>query len=315
MRSHKLDEITTEELNNYYNNLNHSQYECAQHFGVSTGYFIKVLKERGITKDASKHAELIKRKKLERYGDCNYNNRDKARDTCVEKYGVDNPFKDTENIKQSYINKLGVEHPMKREDIKQKVITHTDQKQKIKKSRETYFIKTGYDNPGKDPRCIAKMLRSKIEHGVYDSPGTSQLERRLEKILTRKFKTVISKYRDPRYTRSTGYQYECDFYIPSEDLFIELNAHPSHYKHPYLFDEKADSDLYKKLSTSTRTWDKVLLETWSVRDVEKRESALQHSLNFIELYPTDTIFNNKSFNNAKYSDLIEYLIKKLNNKK
>ena len=95
----RLKEITTEEINYYYNELNHSQRECAEHFGVSVGYFIKTLKERGISKDASKHIELIKKSKLDKYGDCNYNNRDKAMTTCIDKYGVDNPFKDIEKIK------------------------------------------------------------------------------------------------------------------------------------------------------------------------------------------------------------------------
>ena len=31
--------------------------------------------------------------KLERYGDAHYNNKEKSRETCISKYGVDNPFK------------------------------------------------------------------------------------------------------------------------------------------------------------------------------------------------------------------------------
>ena len=36
--------------------------------------------------------------KLKRYGDANYNNRDKFKDTCVDKFGTENPFQ-SENIK------------------------------------------------------------------------------------------------------------------------------------------------------------------------------------------------------------------------
>lgn len=35
---------------------------------------------------------------------------------------------------------------------------------------------------------------------------------------------VISQYQDKRYKNpKTGVLFNCDFYIPSEDLFIELN--------------------------------------------------------------------------------------------
>lgn len=307
-------EVTNEEIEQYYNEENHSQYECAEHFGVKVGVFIRQLKKRGIKKDLSKHTEMIKLSKERKYGDPNYNNREKASETCLERYGVDNLFKDTQMMRDSYINKLGCDHPMHNEEIKKKVVEHSDYKSRIEKSRETYKKKTGYDNPSKNPECIKKMLRSKIENGCYSSPGTSNLERRLEKILNRKFDNVISKYRDTRYQRDTGYMYECDFYIPSEDLFIELNAHPSHHICPFNKNSDEHIALAEKYKNSDKKWENVIYESWVHRDTEKMECAIKNRLNYIVLYPTNTIFNNNRFNDKKYSDLIEYLIRKLNNK-
>lgn len=307
----QTEKITNEEIEYYYNKSNHSQYECAKHFGLSVGMFIRLLKERGIKKDITKHSELIKKKKLEKYGDENYNNREKAAKTCEDKYGVDNLFKDTDYMKVCWEKTLGVNHPMRDKNIAQKMANHHNYELEHKKAAQTLLNKTGYDNPRKDPKCIKKMLQTKINNGCFDSPGTSNMERRLEKILNRKFKNVVTKYRDERYARTSGYQFECDFYIPSEDLFIELNAHPTHSNHPYLF-ESGDEKVRESLLKSDKKWNKQLVETWAVRDVEKYNIAKSNNLNYIVLYPTNTIFNNKKFNPPKYGKLIEYLIKKLN---
>lgn len=54
-----------------------------------------------------------KQTKIERYGDVNYNNREKCKETCLEKYGVASVFLSdevNEKRKQTMINKYGVEY-------------------------------------------------------------------------------------------------------------------------------------------------------------------------------------------------------------
>lgn len=241
----KDKELTKENIEKYYNEENHSQFECAQYFNLSVWEFIGVLKKLGIKKDKKKHMEQIKKVKLE-------------------------------------------------------------------KAHKTYQEKTGYDNPRKNPEVQKKILETKIKNGVYDEQGTSGIERRLEKILIRKFgeTNVVNHYRDKRYSRKTGYMFSCDFYIKSKDLFIELNAHPTHNNHP--FNQILDSEEVERLLKSDKQWNKNLVETWVVRDTEKLNIANKNNLNYIVLYPTNTIHNNQKFNDQKYSNLIEYLLKKLN---
>lgn len=307
-----IQSISKEQIEQYYLIENHSQKECVDFFGVSQGMFNHILKYYGIHKDTASHSALIKKTKLERYGDENYNNREQAEQTCTEKYGVDNPFKDTKRVRDGCIRSFGSTHPMYNDDIKKKCIAHHNYGESIAKSFATYKQRTGYDNPAQNPEVQRKGIKTKIRNGVYDSPHESNLERRLYKILCRKFESVMTHYRDSRYSRDTGYEFECDFYIPSEDLFIELNAHASHNDHP--FDPLADIQLYEKLSNSDKSWDKNVLATWTQRDVEKMHIAKQKKLNYIVLYPTNTIYHNKLFNDKKYANLISYLLKKLNNK-
>ena len=286
-------EFTKEALYYYYIEQNLSQKEVAQLYNCKVCRICKELKKFNITKDISKRIEKYKK-------------------TCLEKYGVDNPFKDTKKIKESYIKKLGVEHPMKDKQIANKVYSKINYKESIRKGRETDFKRTGYDNPSHNPECLKKGIETKIKNGDYDSPKTSHQEDRLEKLLKRKFTNVVRQYRDTRYARNTGYMFECDFYIPEEDLFIELNAYPSHYTHPYDDAIKKDVELKEKLQKSNKKWDNVVYDTWCIRDVEKITIAKKNKLNYIVLYPSSSIYLNKKYNDNKYSKLVEYLIKKLN---
>lgn len=309
-----IKEISKEDILQYYNEENHTIAESSEYFGISFGMFIRLLKYYNIHKDKDKHMEQIKKTKLEKYGDENFNNRDKSKETCLKKYNVDNPFKDREKIINSYKQKLGVDHPMHDSKIVEKGVSKRNYDELIRKGRETYFKKTGYTNPSYNPESIKKNLQTRINNGVFDSPGISNLEKRFEKILNRKFKEVKSHFRDVRYARKSGYMFECDFYIPSEDLFIELNAHPSHGKHPFNWDEK-DKNLLEELKNNKTSWNKNIINTWVNRDVEKSTIAKENNLNYIVIYPSTSIFDNVSFNDVKYKELITYLIKKLNKKK
>lgn len=306
-----IKEISKEDILQYYNEENHTIDESSKYFGVSFGMFIRILKYYGIHKDKDKHVEQIKKTKSDKYGDENYNNRDKAKETCLEKYGVDNPFKDREKIVSSYLEKLGVDHPMHDAEIAERCASKHDYGGIHRKGVETYFAKTGYTNPSYNPESIKKNLQTRIANGVFDSPGESNVEKRFEKILKRKFGEVKTHYRDSRYARDTGYMFECDFYIPSKDLFIELNAHPSHGKHPFVGSE-LDTLLLEKLKRNATPWNNKVIETWTQRDVVKMMVAKQNKLNYIVIYPKTSIFDNVSFNDAKHKELITYLIKKLN---
>ena len=308
-----LVKIPRETVIFHYITSNKSQKQCADIFGISQGMFCHLLKTYDIHKDTALHVALIKQSKLEKYGNENYNNRDKAKQTCITKYGVDNPFKDVEHIKESWRTTLGVDHPMHRDDIKNRVLQQHDYTSSCAKAKQTWLDKYGVDNPAKLKDVQRKGIETKIQNGVFDSPHSSNIERRLEKILKRRFDVVVSHYRDVRYSRESGYQFECDFYIPSIDLFIELNAHPTHGKHPYNHSNPVDVSRAKVLQESTRSWDNVEYETWVVRDTEKYICAKSNGLNYIVLYPLSSIHENVLFNDSKNSDLIKFLLKKLLN--
>ena len=93
--------------------------------------------------------------------------------------------------------------------------------------------------------------------------------------------TVVRQHRDEK-----RYPFAADFYIPERDLFIELNGSWSHGGHWYEADRAMDQK-------TVQTWIKkgkkskyyrVALETWTERDVRKREAARRSELNYVTLW-------------------------------
>ena len=90
---------------------------------------------------------------------------------------------------------------------------------------------------------------------------------------------VIREYnKDPRYP------FSCDFYIPSEDLFIELNLHPSHGEHPFDPNNEEDVKLLESLKEKDDNWSRMIVDVWANRDVKKIKTATNNNLNYITIY-------------------------------
>lgn len=93
--------------------------------------------------------------------------------------------------------------------------------------------------------------------------------------------TVVRQYRDEK-----RYPFAVDFYIPERDLFIELNGSWSHGGHWYEVDRKMDQktvQTWLKKGKKSKYY-RVALETWTKRDVRKREAARQVELNYVTLW-------------------------------
>lgn len=88
------------------------------------------------------------------------------------------------------------------------------------------------------------------------------------------------------------YPFNCDFYIKSLDLFIELNAHYSH--HTHWFDANNSDDVLRRehmlLSGKKRNINAV--RVWCETDVEKRRIAKQNSLRYLVFWDGSNFYSN-----------------------
>ena len=86
--------------------------------------------------------------------------KEKFEKTCMEKYGVRNPFQSEEikeKIKQTSLEKYGTEHHMQNEEIKNK-------------TKETYIEKYGVDNPMRNEEIKKKSIKTNNERYGHSNP-------------------------------------------------------------------------------------------------------------------------------------------------
>ena len=132
---------------------------------------------------------------------------------------------------------------------------------------------------------------TKIKTAVNDFKTTGkksswlQLQSRHE-ILA--FVLLIEKfgYEDviPQYgldTPDARYPYNCDFYVKSRDLFIEMNVHYTHVGHWYDSTSTKDRQQLVKFEKSTTSYSKNIIRAWTYADLEKRNIARSNNLNYL----------------------------------
>ena len=106
--------------------------------------------------------------------------------------------------------------------------------------------------------------------------------------------------------KSNSYPFICDFYLNDFDIYIELNLHWTHGKMPY--DVKSNDHknvlkqwLYRSEELSFKSKKKTqylnAINTWSIKDIEKRNIAIKNNLNYIEVY-----------NKKKFQEIITFIL-------
>ena len=211
----------------------------------------------------------------------------KISQTCINKFGVDSPLKNKEvreKIKQTNIQKYGVDSPLKNKEIREKI-------------KQTNIQKYGVDNPLKNKEIWKKSQDNR------QISSKSKLENNFLNYLKLKYESddIITQY------KSKEYPYYCDFYIKSINLYIEIQGHWTHNDHPFDINNLNDQlimDIWRTKSLSDKYY-KNALNTWTIKDVEKRNTAIQNNLNYLE------IFGKTDLN--KYIDIFENYIKNMEN--
>lgn len=132
---------------------------------------------------------------------------------------------------------------------------------------------------------LSKVYHSKTLNNSFNS---SSPEDRYYNYLREKYgeDDIVRQYKDSRYP------FMCDFYIKSEDLFIELNLNWTHGFHPFNPENPEDIKLLTRWEERavTSKFYKNAVDVWTRRDVEKQKVAKENKLNYkcyyneIEMY-------------------------------
>ena len=143
----------------------------------------------------------------------------------------------------------------------------------------------GVPNPVQNPKVLAKQWKTKKIRGTFGGPH-SQQENRIYEVLCEKY----GKDNVERQYKSELYPFACDFYILSEDLYIEYNGLWTHGHTPYIGSKENDVKLEKwKQKAVISDYYKSAIETWTISDVKKRNTAKENNLNYIELWDLNDV--------------------------
>lgn len=106
----------------------------------------------------------VKAAKMKNHGDPNFNNMEKSRQTCKERYGVEYAWQSNrtkEASKKTLMNHFGVDHQMRSSDVK-------------KRMRQRYKEKHGVEYAFQNPEVQAKINAKNQENYGVDWPMQSK---------------------------------------------------------------------------------------------------------------------------------------------
>lgn len=146
-----------------------------------------------------------KQTKKERYNNENYNNRKQCNETKlsnIDEDGLNGFERAAKHTKETFQRTRGVDNISQTKEWKDAIAAQKDEIQR-------------------------KIYNTKKKNGTF---GTSEIENMIHQFLIYKFdfEDVIHHY-----TTDSRYPFECDFYIRSLDLFIELNFFWTHGFEPF----------------------------------------------------------------------------------
>lgn len=175
------------------------------------------------------------------------------------------------------------------EEHKRKLSEAAKGKKKSQKAIQN-MIKASHRRTKEEIKKIQeKIYNTKKERGSFTGKANiifegieykcSVAEKRIFMLLTNIFYTI------PQY-KSEKYPFNCDFYIPEIDTYIEYQGFWSHGKHPYDSTSEKDLNIIKKWQKQVDNHPayKNAINVWTVQDVTKRNWAKENNLNWLEFF-------------------------------
>ena len=258
--------------------------------------------------------------KQEKYRDPHYINLEKRKQTCLKKYGVDhnwkckqvqNKIRETtyikygkryytqtdeyknlikgkkdlilEKMQNTCIDRYGTPNYNQSNDYKKRknCIRNKASKTSLQRFGKTSFTKTeSFRNLWNDKQFVKEIQKkSYITKKKNKTLNTSKPEEELYNKLKLRFFDAVHHYKD-----DNRYPFDCDFYIPSQDLFIELNFHWTHGFEPFDKNNKKHLEILNKWKSKNTKFYKIAESVWTIKDPLKLETFKKNKLNYKIFY-------------------------------
>ena len=224
--------------------------------------------------------------------------KEKYKQTCLERYDVDSYVKSRifqDKVKRTNLERYGVEYYTQSEEFQNKF-------------KQTCLERYGVENPFQSEPIRDKTKETNLErYGSEYYTQSQEFQSRHDEIQTKinntkrlnhtfnssEIEEIFSDYLDSQHIeykrqyRSEEYPFNCDFYLPKYNLYIEIQASWTHGGHPYDCDEETDKDILESWKSKNTDYYKAAVETWTMRDIRKRNIAKLNNLNYLEIFSND----------------------------
>lgn len=249
---------------------------------------------------------------------------DKIKQTNLERYGVESVFASDEikeKIKQTNIERYGIQYTLQNAEVKAKAQETNIKKYGTKTFAESDTAKSNwylYVEKAKQPakerygeeyytrtpdfKTYMSDHKAEFEAKRYETKkrnnsfSISKKEELLHELLVKDYPDIIREY------KSELYPYSCDFYIPSLNLYIEYQGVWTHGSHPY--NEKWDSKQFESMKEKSLSSEfyRNAIHIWTEVDPQKRNTAKQNKLNYLEIYPFCPLKDIPNFIKEQYKE-------------
>jgi hypothetical protein len=138
-----------------------------------------------------------------------------------------------------------------------------------------------------------KKIRETIKRNITDFTAVSgkPIKGCSSRIEMSFYKYLIDRFGfenvEPQYFDKERYPFNCDFYLPEYDLFVEIQGSWTHGGHPFNPENTDDLnklDLWR--SKNSRYYDNAIY-TWTDLDMRKRDVAEENHINRLEIFSSD----------------------------
>ena len=249
-------------------------------------------------------------KKLHAEQDPNYakNVQNRRRNTCLQRYGVDHVAKSAVIKQKTRITNLKKYKNANGIDFSKIDFVARAKKELITKKKNGTLLSIRIEDPIEHEKMYGEAAQNKIKQTKMAN-HTTQFElcknkewkdnRDIKEHNTKKKNKTFNTSRDETYVentlrgrfpntrcqyKSSLYPFNCDFYIPEKDLYIEYQGHWTHGKHPFNKNDLKDITKLESWKSKNNQFYKNAIKVWTIRDPLKRKTAKENNLNWLEFF-------------------------------
>ena len=217
-----------------------------------------------------------------------YETKERKRQSCLRKYGVENPAQlqsTIDKMKKTCLEKYGVENPSQAQTIKDKKIETSlkhygvpspNMIKEIKdKIKQTCLERYGTDNYSKTSQFLEKAYNTKKKNHSFN---TSKLEEEFSSYLDSNSINYIRQHKNEKYP------FSCDFYFPERDIYLEINGTWTHGQGPFdpeSIEDNIKLDIWKSKDSN---YYRGAIETWTITDPHKVQVARENGIQLYVFY-------------------------------